>query len=142
MFRYDRERHARLLAEVDTTEESWAASAGAAELADPEVISQDPDDELVDESGDEEAEPPGPNVPNYPKAEIADAIENALDGFAASRLDDVAKTLRQVQNRLEVLTDDRRQLERALQSDDEGQVRTALEAIITWAEAQRALLET
>jgi len=140
MFRYDRERHERLLGEVDATEESWGATAGAAELADPEVIRQDPDDELGDDSAEEEIEPPGPNVPNYPKAAIADAIENALDGFQASRLDDVAKTLRQVQNRLEVLTDDRRQLERALQSDDSDQVRTALGAILTWAATQRALL--
>ena len=67
----------------------------------------------------QKTEPPGPNVPNYPKQEVADAIDNALDGFQASQTDDVIKTLRQIRNRLDVLTDDRAQLAQALASENQ-----------------------
>jgi hypothetical protein len=138
MFRYERERHNQLLAEVDTIEEEWESAGDAAELADPEVVIHSEDTRADEE--DEEAEPPGPNVPNYPKTEIADAVDNALDGFLASRTDDVVKTLRQVRNRLEILTDERGQLAGAIKTGDAEQVRAALRAVIDWADQQRKLL--
>lgn len=138
MFRFDRERHNQLLGEVDTIEGAWESAGEAVELADPEVVIHPEDAGTEDE--DEEAEPPGPNVPNYPKSQIADAVDNALDGFQASRTDDVVKTLRQVRNRLEILTDERRQLARAIQTGDAEQIRAALRAVIDWADQQRALL--
>lgn len=136
MFRYDRDRHNQLLAEVDGFEEEWESAGQTAELADPETVipAEDTDGE------DDEAEPPGPNVPNYPKTQIADAVDNALDGFQASRTDDVVKILRQVRNRLEILTDEREQLARAIQAGDGEQIRDALRAVIDWADEQRALL--
>lgn len=135
MFRLDRDRHDQLLAEVDVIEE---AAGQTAELADPDVVTPAQDAGTEDE--DDEAEPPGPNVPNYPKAPVTDAVENALDGFQASRTDDVVKILRQVRNRLEILTDERTQLARAIQTGDAEQIRAALKAVIDWADQQRALL--
>jgi hypothetical protein len=139
MFRFERERYNQLLAEVDGVEQKWEAAGGLEELADPEQIGIEIDQDSDDE---EELEPPGPNVPNYPKEQIADAVDNALDGFRASRTDDVIKILRQVGNRLQILTDERGQLPRALQADDAGQVRGALRDVIDWADRQRPLLES
>jgi hypothetical protein len=139
MFRFERERYNQLLAEVDGVEQEWEAAGGPEELADPEQIGIEVDQDSDDE---EELEPPGPNVPNYPKEQIADAVDNALDGFRASRTEDVVKILRQVGNRLEILTDERGQLDRALQADDAGQVRGALRDVIDWADRQRPLLES
>jgi hypothetical protein len=139
MFRFERERYNQLLAEVDGVEQKWEAAGGHEELADPEQIGIEIDQDSDDE---EELEPPGPNVPNYPKEQIADAVDNALDGFRASRTEDVVKILRQVGNRLQILTDERGQLPRALQADDAGQVRGALRDVIDWADRQRPLLES
>jgi hypothetical protein len=138
MFRYDRERHSDLLTEVDTIEQRWGSAGEPAELADPEVVIH-PEDAAADDE-DEEVEPPGPNVPNYPKAEISDAVDNALDGFQASRNEDVVKTLRQVLNRLEILSDERGQLAQAIASGDVDRVRVALRAVVDWADEQRPLL--
>lgn len=137
MFREDRERYERLLAEVDAAEEQWEADGDPDQLADPDLSSviEDPDPDA-----EEETEPPGPNVPNYPAAEVADAVDNALDGFRAAQTDDVIKTLRQVWNRLGVLTDERAQLSRALLTAHAPQVRQALKPVIDWADEHRTLI--
>jgi hypothetical protein len=139
MFRLDRDRYNQLLAEVDTVEQQWEAEGQPEQLGDPEQVGVLVDEDSEDE---EEPEPPGPNVPNYPKTQVADAVDNALDGFQASRTDDVIKTLRQVRNRLEILTDERGQLQRALQAGDSDQVRNALRLVIDWVDQQRPLLES
>lgn len=138
MFRLDRDRHRQLLTEVDAIEQGWQPSGPATALADPDVaVHPEPEEGY----GDEEPEPPGPNVPNYPRTGVTDAVDNALDGFAASRTDDVVKILRQIINRLEILTDDRAQLASAIADADGDRVREELRRIVDWAEAQRAHLE-
>jgi hypothetical protein len=135
MFREDRPRYQEVLGEVDAAEEEWQASAEPEQLADPDLPSV-----VQDTEGDEEMEPPGPNVPNYPGTKVADAVDNALDGFLASQTDDVIKTLRQVLNRLEILTDERSQLARAMLTEQGQQVREALRPVIDWAAEHRSLL--
>lgn len=139
MFRFDRERYNRLLAEVDGVEQQWEAAGGSEKLADPEQVGID-----VEQDGDDQdaPEPPGPNVPNYPREQVADAVENALDGFHAGATEDVVKILRQVHNRLEVLTDERQQLSQALSADDGDRVRMALSDVIDWTDRQRLLLQS
>jgi hypothetical protein len=138
MFRQDRERYSLLVTEVDEVEQEWESSGNTDELADPITIA--PEDPEGDDEG-EEAEPPGPNVPNYPKDEVADVIDNALDGFQASQTEDVIKTLRQVRNRLDVLTDDRAQLAQALGSENQDQVRAAFQDVLDWIDSHRSLLD-
>lgn len=138
MFRQDRERYRKLVTDVDVVEDEWQSSGDRGELADPIGIAPD---EPESDDDEEDREPPGPNVPNYPKQEIADAIDNALDGFQASQIDDVIKTLRQVRNRLDVLTDDRGQLAQALASDNQEQVRAALREVLHWVDSYRSLLD-
>ena len=137
MFRQDRERYGQLVTEVDSVEQEWESSGDPDELADPIVIAPDEPDGDDDE---EDSEPPGPNVPNYPKQEVTDAIDNAIDGFQASQTDDVIKTLRQVRNRLDVLTDDRAQLAQALTSENQEQVRAAFQDVLDWVDSHRGLL--
>jgi hypothetical protein len=137
MFLRDRDRYGQLVTEVDAIEQEWEAGGNSEELADPIDITPE-ESELTDESG-EGAEPPGPNVPNYPKEEVTDAIDNALDGFQASQTDDVIKTLRQVRNRLDVLTDDRGMLALALRSANAEQVREAFVAVVGWVDEYRNL---
>lgn len=137
MFREDRERYQQLLAEVDAAEEQWEVNGDPDQLADPDLSSVTED---ADPDAEEETEPPGPNVPNYPATEVGDAVDNALDGFQASRTGDVIKTLRQVWNRLGVLTDERAQLSQALLTAHGPQVREALKPIIDWADEHRTLI--
>jgi len=138
MFLRDRRRYEQLLAQVDNIEGDWEHSSDIDSLADPEIVDiapgVDEDDEEVDE------EPPGPNVPNYPRDDIRDAVDNAIDGFGASMTDDVSKTLRQIVNRLEIVSDDGDRLAQALDGQHGVAVRSALAAIIGWADRHRDLL--
>lgn len=135
LFRQDRDRHARLVQEVERLEAHVEPAIDATTLADPPVIHAPQTEEDEDED-----EPPGPNVPNYPKTAVADAMEDVLDGFAASRTQDVVKTLLQVRNRLEALTDRQSSLAQAILSPNSDQVRAALTAVVEWADANRILL--
>lgn len=136
LFLRDRPRYEQLLAQVDAIEETWAAGANG--LADPAIvdiaaaIDDDEDDDLDDD-------PPGPNVPNYPGVDVRDAIDNAIDSFEASMTDDVAKTLRQIVNRLEIV-DEAGRLPQALAGEHQADVRAALAAILAWADLHRSLL--
>lgn len=138
MFRDERGRYERLLAEVVGIERQWEESGGVGELGEPEVV--DIARSIDDEEDDYEEEPPGPNVPNYPRTDVADAVDNALDAFQASMTDDVEKTLRQILNRLEVLTEDGGRLEQALNGEHAQGVRDALVEIVAWAEQHKGLL--
>jgi hypothetical protein len=138
LFLHDRQRYEQLLAQVDGIEADWEET-GADSLADPDVVDIAA---AADEDEDEDAldEPPGPNVPNYPRDDIRDAIDNAIDGFGASMTDDVAKTLRQILNRLEVVGDTGGKLDQALAGEHAVMVRQALAEIIAWADRHRTLL--
>ena len=139
IFLRDRPRFEQLLGEVDGIEGDWAV-AGEAPLVDPEVVDLA---EAADDDGDEDdlAEPPGPNVPNYPRTNIRDSIDNAIDGYEASMTEDVAKTLRQILNRLQVISETGDQLVRALAGEHAETTRDALSEIITWCDHHRIILE-
>jgi hypothetical protein len=137
MFTRDRDRYGQLVDEIDAIEQDWEGGGNPEELADPvDIAPEEPESADEDE---EDAEPPGPNVPNYPKQTVTDAIENALDGFEAGQTEDVIKTLRQVRNRLDVLTDDRGRLALALISDNGEQVREAFMTVVDWVDNFRDL---
>jgi hypothetical protein len=136
MFRHDRQRHRALVEAVNAIESHWEESGNTPAIADPEVVIRpEDDDQALDEP---EADPPGPNVPNYPRAEIARAVDEALDEFEASQNDDVLQTLRQVLNRLDALTDERQHLAGAL---GDPNVRGALVGVFEWADRHRRLID-
>ena len=135
MLRRDRPRFEALLKQIEEDEKEWEASGP--ELANPDLSTSD----VSEDEDDGATEPPGPVVPHYPKEKVRIRITNAIDGFRAAANDDVASVLEQVQNRLDALTDGRRQLERALSDDSDGTVRTALDHILQWSEKVRASLQ-
>lgn len=139
IFLHDRPRYEQLLAQVDGIEAIWEQAGGGASLAEPDVVDiaagVDEDEDELDE------DVPGPNVPNYPRDDVRDAIDNTIDGFEASMTDDVAKTLRQILNRLEIVSDDGDKLAQALAGDHATTVRTALGAIVAWADRHRHLAD-
>jgi hypothetical protein len=138
LFLHDRPRYEQLLREVDGIEAEWE-DTGEDQLANPDFVDLTPS--VDDEDDEDEApEPPGPNVPNYPRGGIRDAIDNAIDGYGASQTEDVAKTLRQILNRLTVLGDADGKLERALAGEHAGKVREALGEIVAWVDTRRDLL--
>ncbi|WP_195167532.1 hypothetical protein [Mycobacteroides abscessus] len=138
MFRKDRDRYSTLVNEIDAIEES-ADTGELGEISDPIDISPLSDDD-IDDDDDDEREPPGPNLPNYPQAQVGTAIDNAIDSFQASQTDNVVKTLGQIRNRLDVLTDDRETLAHALESDDKEEVRAALQQVLDWVDEYRGLM--
>jgi hypothetical protein len=137
MFLNDRDRYSQLIGDVDNIQDDWEASGNSEALADPITITPEQPESTDEDS--EDVEPPGPNVPFYPKQMVTDAIENALDAFQAAQTDDVIKTLRQIRNRLDVLTDDREMLAQALESDNGEQVREAFVTVVDWVDAHRGL---
>lgn len=139
IFLHDRARYEQLLAQVDGIEDTWEQAGGGATLAEPDVVDiaaavEDDEDELDDDT-------PGPNVPNYPRDDVRDAIDNAIDGFEASMTDDVAKTLRQILNRLEIVSSQGEKLSQALSGEHSETVRDVLAAIVAWADRNRHLVD-
>jgi hypothetical protein len=133
MLRKDRPRFETLLKQIEEDEKEWEATGP--ELANPELTSPDG----TEDDDNDGTEAPGPVVPRYPKEKVRTRITNAIDGFRAAGFD-VASILEQVQNRLDALMDERRQLEKALREDSDGAVRKALGHILEWSEKVRSSL--
>jgi hypothetical protein len=134
MLRDDRDRFDELASNIATAETDWD-STGDATVAAPVA----PAPILDDDELEEETEGPGPDVPNYPKSDVSSAIKMAIDGFDASRQDDLIQTLREVRNRLDVLAE-RDRLRRAF--EDPGLydgLRAEVAAVVAWADQHRDL---
>ena len=139
MFIEDRQRYQQLLHGIEGEEQVWQP-ATEIQLADPNLAS----DPQADETDENDVEPPGPVVPNYPAARVKTRISNAIDGFrAASSLAttlDVTSTLEQVVNRLNALTSDSSTLEDAVTGENSSQVRKLIQDIIAWTRNAESLL--
>jgi len=143
MFIEDRQRYEQLLQGIEGEEQSWHPPADS-RLADPNLAGDAESCEAeVDENN---AEPPGPVVPNYPASKVKTRITNAIDGFrAASSLattSDVASTLEQVVNRLNALSSDSETLENALRGENSDEVRRLIEQVIAWTRGIEQLLRS
>jgi hypothetical protein len=136
MFRKDRLRFDRL-AQGISGKEAQIQPDKKPTLTTPSATSPDESDE---DEEDDEGNYRGPSVTNYPPA-IGRMIDVAIDGYQASRQSDVLKTIREVVNRLESLTDGDR-LAGAIRDGGEGAaVLEALTEIINWADEHRRLLD-
>jgi hypothetical protein len=138
MFIHDRQRYEQLLHGIEGDEQAWQPSTEA-QLADPNLAADMPDG-----NGENDVEPPGPVVPNYPGAKVKTRINNAIDGFrAASSLAttlDVASALEQVMSRLNALASDPNTLESALLGDNATAVRKLIQDVIEWTRNAEQLL--
>jgi hypothetical protein len=133
MFRKDRSRFDRLAEGISDTETEIQPDPT---LTSPAETGSDESDEEDDDGGEDG----GPSVTNYPPA-IGRMIDVAIDGYQASRQSDVLKTVREVVNRLESLTEGDR-LANAIEDGGEGAaVKEALQKIVEWADAHRGLLD-
>lgn len=131
MFRGERERFAGLAEKIAAAEDEWQTQPGG-QLATPRVT--DVEEQTED---DEDQEGLGPDVPNYPKAQVASAIEIAIDGFEASRHDDLGQILEEVISRLEILA---ARLPTAAEGAATGGLSVGLARIVAWADEHRHLV--
>lgn len=133
MFREDRSRFDRLAEDISDAEMQIQPDKKPT-LASPAETG--PDESDVEEG--DGAEDGGPTVTNYPSA-IGRIIDVAIDGYQASRENDVLKTIREVVNRLESLTEEDR-LASAIDGEEGATVKDALREIIEWADEHRGLM--
>jgi hypothetical protein len=115
MFRRDRERFDGLAQDIEEAEEDWQSSEGPRLGSGNQPGSPGVEDDEDDEDDDEG----GPDVPNYPREGVSAAIEVAIDGFQASKQDSALHILKEVENRLEVLINERRLLQALNEGDEE-----------------------
>jgi hypothetical protein len=141
MYFDDRERFDALVAEVNGIETEWRTT-GSSELGLPDLVEVDAAREAADELSDEvddDDEPPGPVVPNYPRPEVESRFNNAIDGFGASQTMTVASQLETALDRLNSAAADGR-LDAALAEEDDSRVRELLGALIAWTDSVRSTL--
>lgn len=135
MFKNDRDRFDELASEVDQLETDWGPTEGA-KLT---LTETEPSDEAEEEEEDDEG--PGPGVENYPKEPVEQAISVAIDGFDSSKQKSVLQTLKEILNRLEVVTGGDA-LEVALQDPEHRDAAlSSLRRIVEWAELAKQILD-
>jgi hypothetical protein len=143
-----RDRFDSLSEEIATAEEGWtpdaeppdpASEAAPLPVSDAESTTDTDLDRL---DGDEEdSEGPGPEVRNYPRVEVSDAIQLAIDAFESSRQDDLVRMLREARNRLGAsIVGDRLRRECAQPSGEK--LRSEVAAIVAWADEHRDLADS
>ena len=116
----------RLAAAIADVEEGWVQPSTEDPLGAPEVV----DDELDDpDATDEQPEPPGPVVTNYPKDDVKTVIDDAIDSHYASQNEDLLKIVKEINHRLAALSASSG-LTTAL--GDSTALRSALDATIQW----------
>lgn len=137
MFREDRRRFDQLASDIEAIESQSSATNPPNPVPPPAPNATEEDD------SDEEGEGPGPEVANYPRSQVRRSIGVAIDGFRAAREADVLSILREIRNRLDVLSDGER-LQQALHGGDAAadSVRAEYRAIIEWIDSHRELEES
>ena len=98
-------------------------------------------DDQFKNGDDEDIEGPGPEVRNYPKAEVSGAIQLAIDAFESSRQEDLVRMLREAKNRLLVSIEGDRLRRECAQPGGEI-LRHEVAAIVTWADEHRDLADS
>lgn len=138
-----RDRFDSLSDEIAAAEGDW--SPDSEPLEPPETVDIPPADDPLDGErgggidGEEDDEGPGPEVRNYPKAEVSDAIQLAIDAFESSRQEDLVRMLREARNRLEVAIEGDR-LRRECSQPTGRALRSEVAAIVAWADQHRDLV--
>lgn len=128
MFRADRERFDHLAGQIAEEEEGWEPEPDG--LSSPTVTDESPDEDI--DPDDDEG--PAPEVTNYPKTAVGSAIDVAIDGFRASRQEDLAQIAREVLNRLDILA------QRLSDGVDDPDLRDVLQAMVQWFDEHRSML--
>lgn len=126
LYTEDFEAFDRLAAEIAYAEGDWEQPADEDPLGDPEVVDDEPEDL---DATDEQPDPPGPVVPNYPKNEVKTIFEDAVDSHQAFQNEDLLKSVKEINHRLTALSASPNLLT-ALQ--ESTALREALDAVFRW----------
>jgi hypothetical protein len=135
MFKRERQRFDQLADEIEAAEEPYQGSG------EPTLVSSPVSDSTADED-EEDGEDSGPEVTNYPTAQVARAFEVAIDGLNAAGQSDVLRILREIRNRLNALGEGDR-LRESLETNDENAqaTRDEITAMVSWCDQNRHLVE-
>ncbi len=127
MFRKDRVRFDSLSEEIAQAEDDFGATSPVLESP-----TETPPESSDDDDDDFDEDLPGPQVSNYPKDEIATAIQVAIDGFTSSRQEDLLRILKEISNRIEAIGE---RLIQKLQSGDVDQgILDEVAKLVAWFE--------
>jgi len=132
LYKDDADAHDRLAAAIDDAEGEWVQPSTEDPLGYPEVVDEEP----ADDENDENDEPPGPVVINYPKEEVREVFDDALDSHQASQNEDLVKVVKEINHRLLALSE-RSELSRALA--DNSDLRAAVDLMLDWFDANHEL---
>ena len=134
MFRKDRSRFDRLVENISEVEMQIQPDKKPT-LASPAETSPDESDDEED-NGEKDS---GLSVTNYPPA-IGRIIDDAIDGYQASRQSDILKIIREVVNRLESLAKGNRLASAVENVGERVDIQKALKEVVEWADKYRGLL--
>lgn len=138
------DRFDTLAEQIAAAEGDWSPEAEATELPEPDeapVAEHHSVDDLQDDIDEEDEDGPGPEVHNYPKSEVSDAIQLAIDAFESSRQEDLVRMLREARNRLDVAVEGDR-LRRECGQPGGETLRAEVAAIVAWTDQYRDLADT
>ena len=116
----------RLAAAIADAEGDWVQPSAEEPLGDPEIVGDEVDDP---DAIEEQPEPPGPAVTNYPKDDVKTVIDDAIDSHQTSRNEDLLKMVKEINNRLAALSASA-DLSAAL--GESAALRNALDATFRW----------
>ncbi len=130
LFNDDHDAFDRLAADIADAEGEWDIQIEEGTLGDPEVVGI----ESTDPEGDgNQPELPGPVVTNYPKNDVKAAFEDAIDRHQASQTNDILKTVKEINNRLEVLANSTTNtLANELSDNSTSELRNAVNSMLEW----------
>ena len=139
LFIDDRDAFDELSKCLRNAEEKWVQPSGQQKLGQPEVVNSEGEDP---DTADREHEPPGPAVTNYPKIEVKDILDDAMDRYESAQIKDVLKVVKEVNNRLDALiTANTDRLSPALAIDETSALREAVDSMSAWFEEHKASLQ-
>ena len=138
LFGADRDEFERVAARIREAEREWEQPTEDEALGDPERVESGIDElDPVSES----PEPPGPVVTNYPKEAVRVIFDAAIDRYESSQVEDVLRTVNEINNRLEVLISDQAdRLTPALASGEAAVLQEAVNTMSLWFERHKPSL--
>lgn len=139
LFNEDRDEFDKFVVRISEAEQQWEEPMDEKPLREPEVVKDEADDQ---DSADEETEPPGPVVTNYPKDEVKGIFDDAIDRHESLQIQDVLKVVKEINNRLDALiSTGANRLGPALAVDESLVLREAVDAMSSWFEKHKASLK-
>ena len=133
LYKDDVDAFDRLAAAIADAEGEWVQPSTEDPLGYPEVVDEEP----ADDESDESDEPPGPVVTNYPKEEVREVFDDALDSHQASQNEDLVRVVKKINHRLLALSE---RSELSLEITGNAELRAAVDSMLEWFDANHERL--